>query len=303
MNWQAISFDWNQVRAFLATAEEGSFSGAARALKTTQPTIGRQVSGLEDALGVTLFERTVRGPTLTETGENLIEHVRAMGEAASLISMVASSQSQEVTGQVSVTSSDLMASAILPPILEVLQASAPGIRVEIVASSDIRDISRREADIAIRHVRPEQPDLIARHLGDFRANYYASKAYLDKAGRPATVQELAEHRFVGSSEVDRLVAKLRERGSQVRAENFVAFTDSGTAMWEMTKAGLGITLLPEVLGDAESAVEKVIGDLPSMEFPVWLVTHRELRTSRRIRIVYDTLARGLKQIAARTAKD
>ena len=115
MNWQAISFDWNQIRAVLATAEEGSFRGAARALRTTQPTIGRQVTGLEEALGVTLFERTVRGPILTSAGKRLIEHVRAMGEAATLISLTASGQSQEVSGEVTITASDLMASAILPP--------------------------------------------------------------------------------------------------------------------------------------------------------------------------------------------
>ena len=302
MNWQAISFDWNQVRTFLATAEEGSFSGAARALRTTQPTVGRQVTGLEESLGVTLFERTVRGPVLTEAGRDLLAHVQSMGEAATLISMVASGKSQEVTGQVSVTASDLMAAAILPPILVELQVSAPGIRVEIVASSDIRNLSRREADIAIRHVRPEQPDLTARHIGDFRANYYASSTYLDRGGRPRRAHELAEHRFVGSSDVDRLVAILRERGIPARPENFVACSDSGAAMWEMTKAGLGIALLPEVLGDAEPMVETVC-NLPSLEFPVWLVTHRELRTNQRIRVVFDALAHGLKQIAARAARD
>ncbi len=298
MNWQAISFDWNQARACLATAEEGSFSGAARALKTTQPTIGRQVAGLEEALGVTLFERTVRGPVLTEAGQDLVEHFRAMGEAATLISIVASGKSQEVTGQVSVTASDLMAAAVLPPILADLHSAAPGIRVEIIASSEIRNLTKREADIAVRHVRPEQPELIGRHLGDFRANYYASSVYLEAAGRPRTVHDLAEHRFVGSSDVDRQVEILKERGASVPPESFVAFTDSGVAMWEMTKEGLGIALLPEALGELEPTVEKAVPTLPSLEFPVWLVTHRELRTSQRIRVVFDALARGLQQLGA-----
>ena len=297
MNWQSMSFDWNQVRAFLATAEEGSFSGAARALNTTQPTIGRQISTLEDALDVTLFERTVRGPTLTETGRDLMEHVRAMGEAATLISVVAAGRSQEVTGEVAVTASDLMAASILPAILSKLRLTAPGIRVRIVASNDIQNLTRREADIAIRHVRPEQPDLIARHVGDFRANLYAARTYLDRAGRARTARDLAEHAFVGSPNIDRLIAALHDRDIPVRAESFVMSSESGVVLWELVKAGFGISMLPEVLGEAEPDVEKALPNLPSLEFPVWLVTHRELKTNRRMRIVFDLLARGLAETA------
>jgi DNA-binding transcriptional LysR family regulator len=120
--------------------------GRARALKSTQPTIGRQISALEGSLGVTLLERSVRGLTLTQAGRELLDHVRAMGEAATLISMVAAGQSQEVTGEVTVTATDLMAAAILPAILAPLRQSAPGIRVRIVATSDIRNLMQREAD-------------------------------------------------------------------------------------------------------------------------------------------------------------
>lgn len=301
MNWQAMSFDWNQVRAFLATAEEGSFSGAARALKSTQPTIGRQISALEGSLGVTLLERSVRGLTLTQAGRELLDHVRAMGEAATLISMVVAGQSQEVTGEVTVTATDLMSAAILPAILAPLRQSAPGIRVRIVATGDIRNLMQREADIAIRHVRPDQPDLIARHVGDFRGNLYAASSYLDRAGRPRTPREVADHAFVGSPDPDRLIAPLHNHGVPVRAESFIMSSDSNVVEWELVKAGYGISMLPEVLCEAEPGIEKVLPSLPSLQFPVWLVTHRELRTNRRIRVVFDTLARGLAEVAARAS--
>ena len=297
MNWQAISFDWNQVRAFLATAEEGSFSGAARALKSTQPTIGRQISALEASLGVTLLERSVRGLTLTQAGRELLDHVRAMGEAAALISLTADGQSQEVTGEVTVTATDLMSAAILPAILAPLRQNAPGIRVRIVATGDIRNLMQREADIAIRHVRPDQPDLIARHVGDFRGNLYAASAYLERAGRPRTPREVADHAFVGNPDPDRLIAPLHNQGVPVRAENFVMSSDSNVVEWELVKAGYGISMMPEVLCDAEPGIEKVLPSLPSLQFPIWLVTHRELRTNRRIRVVFDHLARGLTQKA------
>jgi len=297
MNWQAVSFDWNQVRAFLATAEEGSFSSAARALKTTQPTIGRQITALEETLGVTLFERTVRGPAITESGRELLDHVQAMGEAATLISTTAAGQSQEVTGEVVLTASDLMAAAIVPAILTKLRKTAPGIRVRIVAANDVQNLTQRDADIAIRHIRPTQPDLIARHLGDFRANLYAASSYLDRAGRPRTPREMAEHAFVGSTDLDRLMAALDDRGVPVHKDCFVMSSESGMVLWELVKSGYGISLLPEVLGEFTQGIEKALPSLPSFEFPVWLVTHRELRTNRCIRVVFDLLARQLAEIA------
>lgn len=293
MNWVAISFDWNQVRAFLATVEEGSFSGAARVLKTTQPTIGRQISDLETKLGVTLVERSVRGPTLTETGRDLLDHVRAMGDAATLISMVATGKSQEVSGEVTVTATDLLSASVLPGLLRPLRDTAPGVRVRIVASADMQNLTKREADIAIRHVRPDQPDLIARHVGDFRASLYAASAYLDRVGRPKTPRDVAAFDFVGNADPERLVAPLHNMGIPVRAESFVMSSASGVVAWELTKAGYGVSMQPEVLGDADPGVEKVLPDFPSLEFPIWLVTHRELQTSRRIRVVFDLLARGL----------
>lgn len=293
MNWQALSFDWNQVRAFLVTAEEGSFSAAARVLKTTQPTIGRQIAALEAALGVTLMERGTRGAALTQAGRDLLEHVRSMGEAATLISMVAARESQDVTGEVTVTATDLMAAAILPRRLKPLRQAAPGIRLRIVSSNDIRNLTQREADIAIRHVRPIEPDLIARHVVDYRANLYAASTYLDRAGRPRTPRELALYAFVGNPDPDRLLAALHDQGIPVQAEAFVMASDSHVVVWELVKAGYGVAMLPEVLGETTAGIEKVLPNFVSLKFPVWLVTHRELRTNRRIRVVFDHLASAL----------
>lgn len=290
-----MSFDWNQVRAFLATAEEGSFSGAARALKTTQPTIGRQITGLEEALQVTLFQRSVRGPELTEAGRDLLEQVRHMGETATLISTIAAGQSQEVKGDVSLSATDLVSAAILPALLGEFRQVAPGVHLRIISSNEISNLMRREADIAIRHVRPTEADLIARHVGDFRANLYASTEYLDKAGRPRTARAAGEHAFVGSPSSKQLVMTLQNKGIQVRPENFVMSSENGVVTWELVKAGHGMTFMPELLGETTPGVEKVLPDLQPLEFPIWLVTHRELNTSRRIRVVFDFLARTLAE--------
>ncbi len=297
MNWNAVNFDWNHIRAFLVSAEEGSFSAAARLLNTTQPTITRQITGLEENLGLALFERTVRGLVLTEAGQDLLAHAQAMAEAAALLSLSATSKSKTVSGHVSVTATDLMASAMLPSILKQINQAAPEIQLELIASNDLQNIIQREADIAIRHVRPENSELIGRLIGDFRANYYATTTYLEQKGRPKTQQDLIQHQFVGGSSIEQMLQLLANQGvTNVRNENYAVYSNSGSAMWAMAKSDMGITLLPEILGDSDPCLERVMADMPSIEFPVWLVTHRELRTTPRIRVVFDELARGLKQL-------
>ena len=301
MNWQAISFDWNQIRAFLATAEEGSLSAAARALSSTQPTVGRQVSALEEALGVTLFERAGRTFEMTSAGHDLLEHVQAMGDAASRISMVASGQSQDVAGRVTITASELMAAGFLPPVVRKLREDAPGIDIEIVASDRLEDLTRRDADIAIRHVRPDQPDLIARQMTDFSAGFFASTEYIRIHGRPVTTDDLSGHLFLGPRDTKMMLEILAGYGVVIREDQFRLRSDSGVVMWEMMRAGLGIGVLPDNLWPHIEGVEPVFLDVPKITFPVWLATHRELRTSRRIRIVFDALAEALKSPSAHLA--
>ncbi|MEO1204597.1 MAG: LysR family transcriptional regulator, partial [Pseudomonadota bacterium] len=158
MDWRSIAFDWNRARAFLVTAEEGSLSAAARALNMTQPTLGRQVTALEEELGVALFERGGRGLEPTPTGLALLEHVRTMGNAASRLSLAASGQSMAIDGTVRISATEATAAFALPPVLTRLRQAEPGIHVEIVASNDQSDLKRREADIAVRAIRPGQPD-------------------------------------------------------------------------------------------------------------------------------------------------
>ncbi|MEL6416189.1 MAG: LysR family transcriptional regulator, partial [Pseudomonadota bacterium] len=179
MNWQAISFDWNQVRAFLATAEEGSLSAAARALGQTQPTLSRQVAALEEELGVTLFERAGRAMALTSAGADLLDHVRVMADAANRISLSASGQSQTIAGKVVITATGNMATRQLPPIIKKIHAVAPELEIDILPSNEVQDLTRREADISIRHARPEQPDLIAKLLMETKAHLYASRGLSD----------------------------------------------------------------------------------------------------------------------------
>ncbi len=300
MNWNDIAFDWNQVRAFLATAEEGSLSAAARALNQTQPTLSRQVTGLEQSLGVTLFERGHRQVRLTAAGLELLEHVRAMAEAANRVSLAASGQSQAIEGRVCITATEMLASYYLPPMLRKLREQAPGIVVQVVASDELRDLIRREADIAIRHAQPTQPDLVARRIGSLRGRIYAARRLLDEVGVPRSFDDLADQDFVGIEHTESLILGLREQGLELRLEQFRVHAASGNCMLQLIREGLGFGFLPMDTGGLFDDLVCVLPELFNPEIPVWLVSHRELRTSRRIRVVYDLLAEELATLTEPT---
>ena len=240
--------------------------------------------------GITLFERVGRSLSLTQTGLELLHHVRAMGEAASRISLTASGQSQAIEGQVCITATDAMSTYILPPMLKQLREKAPGIEVEVVASNAVRDLRRREADIAIRHVRPEQPDLIAKLVRETSAHLYASTAYLDAHGRPRSTSELSDAAFIGIDRSDRMLSRLNALGLSLTKRNFKLVTESGVVAWELVKQDLGIFVMVKEIAELTPSIECVLPELEPIPIPVWLTTHRELHTSRRIRLVFDLLA-------------
>jgi DNA-binding transcriptional LysR family regulator len=293
MDRRAIRFDWNRARAFLVTAEEGSLSAAARALGLAQPTLGRQVDALEEELGVVLFERVGRGLTLTPSGLELLDHVRAMGEAANRISLAAAGQSQSIEGKVVIAASDVYAAFLLPPILAKLRQAQPGIEVEIVVSTKASDLLRREADIAIRNFRPSEPDLVARKIRDVPARLYATPAYLDRLSNPQMPYDLRQADFISIDGSGMFLKGLNAMGFHLTERNFPILTENYLVMWELVKHGLGIGILDGAIGDAEPKVTRVLPDLAPLMFPIWLVAHRELNTSRRIRLVFDLLAKEL----------
>ena len=293
MNWQAISFDWNQVRAFLATVEEGSLSAAARALNSTQPTLSRQVNALEEELGVTLFERGPRATQLTEAGQLLLDHVRDMADAAGRISLAATGQAQNVSGVVSITATDSMAQLHLPPIIAKIRTIAPDIQLVVSESNSVADLIRREADIAIRHGRPEQSELIAKRVAASQARLYASSAYIDRLGRPLTKEKMADAQFFGFEFIEQMLPVYREMGLPIDRDNIKITTGSGPLLFELVRAGLGISVIVDADAKRFLELEPLGLDVEPIDVPVWIVTHRELHTSARIRLVYDAIAEGL----------
>jgi len=293
MDWRSVKFDWNKARAFLVTAEEGSLSAAARALGMAQPTLGRQVDGLEQELGIVLFERVGRGLQLTPGGLELLDHVRVMGDAAGRVSMNALGQSQTLEGRVCISASETYAAMLLPPIIAKLRILEPDIHVEIVVSNQASDLRRREADIAIRNFRPTEPDLIAKKVGEADAVLYATPDYIEKIGNPTMPQDLRHAHFVNLDHAGMMIKALNKLGLGLTEENFPLLTESYLVMWELVRQGVAIGILDAHIGDADPIVRRVLPNFQPLIFPIWLVSHRELTTSRRIRRVYDYLAEEL----------
>ncbi len=287
------NLDWNQLKAFLETAETGSLSAAARKLGLTQPTLSRQVAAIEQVMGVTLFERVGKSMALTPTGLDLLKHARAMGAAAEALSLAATGSSQAVRGVVTVSATDVVASVLLPPLVKKLHDQEPGITIDVIPSNALSDLLRREADIAIRHVKPEQPDLIARLIREATAYFYASESWVSAHGHPRSAEDAARLSFVGSDRSGQYLGYLRTHGLPLSEANFSCYADHSVAHWALVRQGMGIGVMMEEIANATPGMVRVLDDLPPVRFPIWLVTHRELRTSKRIRMVFDALAQGL----------
>jgi len=288
MDWGSLQFDWNLARALLVTVEEGSLSAAARALGLTQPTLSRQVAALEEELGVVLFERVGRGLELTPGGAELLEHVRAMGDAAGSLKLAAAGQSSSIEGDISISTTDLVANIVMPTLIQKLRQLHPDISIKLISSDTMSDLKRREADIAIRAMQPGDQDLIARKIGDMTGHLYASEHYLQQIGVPRSAEDLGNANII-CDKSEMIINIMAGCGIELTQRNFAITSESVITQWELVKSGLGIALLPDQLAAAEPKFQKVLPDIQPFKGPLWLVVHKELRTSRRVRVVYDFL--------------
>lgn len=288
--------DWSLVQSFLAVAETGSLSAAARQLKHSQPTLGRHVQAFETQLGADLFHRHARGFELTETGHRILPAARQMREAMQAMALTAAGQAQDLAGSVRVTASVFASHHLLPPILAKIRAKEPKIQLDLIPSDSTQNLLFREADIAVRMYRPTQQDIIARHIGDLQLGAFAARSYLDRAGRPAGPEEFMAHDLVGYDGNDLIVATMREMGWPAKREDFATRCDNQATYWELVRAGCGIGFSQSKVGRADPLVEEIDIGLDIPPLPVWLAAHPSMRQAPRIRRVWDLLAEGLRDV-------
>jgi DNA-binding transcriptional LysR family regulator len=284
---------WDELRTFVEVSRDGSLSGAARRLGLTQPTVGRHIDALEAALGLTLFTRSPRGLAPTPAALALEPHVEAMAAAAAVLGRAASGEAAADRGAVRVTASDVIGCEVLPPILATFHAEHPGIAIELALSNRTADLARRDADIAVRMVRPTQSGLVARRIGTSRIGLYAHRDYLARFGEPRSLADLANHCFIG---FDRDNSSFRGAGEFARTltrETFGFRCDNDLAQLAALRAGVGVGGCQENIARRMPELVAVLPNAFHHALEVWLVMHGDLRATRRVRLLFDHLAAGL----------
>lgn len=287
------NFDWRLVRSFLAALDQGSLLGAARSLGATQPTIGRHIAELEAQLGVSLFERTGRGLLPSPMALQLADSARAMENSANQLARSVSGAEAGISGTVRVSASQPVACYLMPPILAQMRLALPEVQVELVSSNAVSNLLRREADIALRMVQPRQASLVVKRIAKVTLGTYAHRDYVRRRGTPKQLQDLLNHDLVGNDRDASILKGMAGFGLPVTRASFAFRCDDLLAYWQAVRAGLGIGFVSDYLAATDKDVLQVLPVVKLPPIPIWLTVHREIRTSRRIRAVYDFLSQAV----------
>lgn len=290
------NLDWTLTRSFLAVAETGSLSAAARQLNLSQPTLGRHIADLEAALNLPLFTRRARGLAPTDAATALLPHARAMREAAAKLTLTAAGRDAMLRGTVRITASRIVAHYILPPMLAQLRVEEPNIQIELAPTDDSENLLYREADIAVRMYRPTQLDLITTHLIDTPTALYAAHSYLARSPTPITPETIMTHDFVGFDKSDLMLRMMARLGIQAKREDFPVRCDDQIVYWNLVRAGLGLGGMQTLIGDADPIVTRIAPFIRLPPLPVWLTAPEALRHTPRIRRVFDALTAQFKAL-------
>lgn len=296
---QPDRFDWALMKSFLAVLDAGSLTAAARSLRAQQPTLSRHIAELEAQLGTPLFERTGRGVSPTPAALAITAAARQMALGADSLARTLAGRRDQATGTVRITTSMVAAAYLLPPVLAELHREAPGIRLELVASDRLSNLLRREADIAVRMVRPEQTSLVARKLGEVHIGAYAHERYLQREGTPRDPAELSRHAMIGYATDDLIERGLAAIGLPFTREDFSFRTDDPVAYGMLIAQGAGIGFVAHYNARCWPGVCRVLPQLAIPPLPCWLAVHREIRSSKVVRRVYDFLGDALPRALQR----
>jgi DNA-binding transcriptional LysR family regulator len=285
--------DWDHYRSMLAVIDAGSLSGAARVLDLSQPTVGRHVEALEAALDAPLFTRSATGLNPTRLALALEPHARAMAAAAETLARTAAGDPDSARGVVRVTASEIVAVEVLPEILTRFRHAHPLIDIELSAANRQEDLLRRDADVAVRMVRPAQDALLARRIGEVRIGMFAHRDYVERFGAPESIEDLRRHTVIGFDRGQIIPSARASVNIDITPELFALRTDSDIAQIAALRAGFGICALQEPLAAREPDLVTVLPGQVSFALEVWVVMHEDLRADRRARLMFDHLVEGM----------
>ena len=292
--------DWDLLQSLHAVLEAGSFSAAAKIRRLTQPTLGRHIDQLERQLGAPLFLRSPRGLQPTDLAMAFQPHLADMYAAASAAGRDGTGVVSGEGGVVRLAASEIVGIEVLPEILSSFHDAHPGIDVELTLSNKLEDLTRRDADVAVRMSRPTQNSLVAKKIGDLELGFYATPAYVARKGQPQNFDELRNHTLIG---FDRNFPELINQlniGVPITRDLFALRTDNDAAQLAALKAGFGIGVCQHQVGRRNNLVAILPGAF-SFKLEVWICMHETLRGTPRIRLMFDHLAKTLGAYVAEVA--
>ncbi|OEC98253.1 MULTISPECIES: LysR family transcriptional regulator [unclassified Rhizobium] len=283
---------WDFYRTFLAVLEHGSLSAAARELGLTQPTVGRHIDALEQSVGAELFTRSQQGLLPTDTALVLKPYAETLANTTAALLRAASGSKNKVSGTVRVSASEVIGTEVLPPILAKLQAIYPDLIVELSASDTVEDLLQREADIAVRMVAPAQEALLARHIGIISLGLFAHRSYIERYGKPETLEELRRHKLIGFDRQTAYIRMMLKRYPMLDGASFSFRSDHSIALHNALRAGIGIGFYQIPLASRDPNLVQMLPEI-KVEIDTWIVMHENLKTSPRCRVTFDALVTGL----------
>ena len=281
-------FDWNDVRHFLAVARTGSTLGAARELGVNQTTCARRIEALEAAVGQRLFDRTQTGRSLTEAGCQLMPCAEEMEKAARQFADAAASHNRDLSGSIRLTTNEVLANVWLTPAIADFRRQYPQVGVELITADRFFDLTKGEADIAIRATgRPNDPGCVIRKLISVPWAIYCSQAYAERRGAPQGLSDLNDHVLVGGiAELENFPA-LQWLYSQAPRAEIHTRSNSLMNLYYAIKAGLGVGPLPITMAGPESSLVRCTDDIPDLEAAAWLIVPERLKDVPRVRVFMD----------------
>jgi molybdate transport repressor ModE-like protein len=283
-------FDWNDLRYLLAIAREGSTLSAAKALGVSQPTVQRRLAALEERIDRKLVEHHPTGYRLTDLGRTLIPHAEEVERSVAAFQRQVMSVGKELSGTLRVTCPEGVASRLLAPMIEAFQAKYPELRVDLIMTDRRLDLSKGEAEVAVRMHEPGDASLIARRIADSAWGIYASRSYIKRHGRPQRYEDLDHHavvEFAGEMADNQAGRWLRKTAPQARV---AARANSMLGVLASVKTGAGLAPLPMMLGGSEDGLEAVLSPVPEIGSRIYLVMHSDLRRTARVRAFCDFIA-------------
>ncbi len=284
------------MRSFIAVIDEGSLQAAARRLHTSQQTIGRHLALLESQLNGLLFVRTGRQLVPTQAALDMASHARTMEGGAHAIERLFIASDERVAGIVRITTCQNVGNYLMPHFLTKLRLLWPEITIELIVTNCVTNLARREADIAIRLVQPQQDSLIAKRIRNFEAGCYVSKDYLNRHGEPKDISDLLSHNLIGFEYSDPILRMLKAKQLSIDKDIFCFRVNDVTVQMQAVRAGLGICFFPQFVGWSNQDLQQLFTQTSFVTLPVWLVVHNGIHTSPKIRIVYDFLAQEIANI-------